>query len=128
MQVQDSYTQLVETMAFINDEETAEEAVKAVLGMIASSLSDQEAREFTAHLPDWLDYDTLRGHQENTRTTSADESIQILKNKFNLDDKKARALRDEVIAITANESSGAVSQMINILSDDWKEVFDQAPK
>lgn len=35
---------------------------------------------------------------------------------------------NEIVAITAHEASGPVGQAISVLSDEWKEVFDQAPK
>lgn len=69
MQITDSYQEIIETLDFIDSQEEAREATKTTLGLITSSLSDQEAREFTAQLPDYLDYETLRGSpQERDRT------------------------------------------------------------
>lgn len=105
----------------------AREATKATLGMIASSLSEQEAREFTAQLPDYLDYETLRGTPQERDRILPGECIQILQEKFDLEEDEARALLNQIAAITVREAKGEVSDIIKDLDDEWKEVFDQSP-
>lgn len=128
MQITDSYQEIIETMDFIDDQETARSAVKAVLGMITSSLNDQEAKEFTARLPDYLDYETLRDPRERAIWRSPDQCVQVLQNEFNLEENEARALMQQVVAITVREAKGEVSDLVKELGDEWAEVFNQSPR
>lgn len=127
MQITDSYQEIVETLDFINTDEDARQATKAVLGIIASSLSDQEAREFAAELPDYLDYETLRGSPQERDNILPEHCIEILQDKFKLDEKNAPALLNQVVEITIREAKGEVSDLIKDLDDEWKEVFDESP-
>ncbi len=127
MQITDSYQEIIETLDFINSEEEARRATKAVLGIIASSLSDQEAREFAAQLPDYLGYETLRGTPQERDNILPNECIDILQDEFNLDEDNARALLNQVVEITIREAKGEVSDVIKDLDDKWKEVFDESP-
>lgn len=127
MQITDSYQEIIETLDFINSEEEARRETKAVLGIIASSLSDQEAREFAAQLPDYLDYETLRGTPQERDNILPNQCIEILQDEFNLDVDNARALLNQVVEITIREVKGEVSDVIKDLDDEWKEVFDESP-
>src|SRR5436309_1356740 len=60
------FIQETRKLDFIPDEETADAAVKAALGVLASRLDEEHARKFTAKLPEPLTYERLRGHQQDT--------------------------------------------------------------
>lgn len=128
MQITDSYQEVLETLDFIDSREEAEEVTKAILGMIASSLSEQEAREFSAQLPGYLDYETLRGEPQRRDNILPVDALQILQKKFNFDEEDARAALNQVISITLREAKGEVSDLVKDLNDDWKEYFDQTPR
>lgn len=128
MQVTDSYQEIIETLDFIDSQEEAREATKTVLGLITSSLSDQEAREFTAQLPDYLDYETLRGSPQERDQIRPDECLEILRDKFELEEDQTRALLNQVVGITLREAKGEVSDIVKDLDDEWKEYFDQTPR
>lgn len=128
MQITDSYQEIMETLDFVNSQDEAREMTKSILGMISSSLTDQEAREFTAQLPDYLDYETLRGDPQETDQILPDECLQILQNKFNLNKDDARAALNQVIGITVREAKGEVSDIVKDLDNEWKEYIDQTPR
>lgn len=116
----------VQALDFIHDDETAEKGIKAVLGILASKLDEQEAREFTAELPDYLDYETLRGHQEKPTPTSPYDTVEIIGNELNLEPGQANELMNEVISVTKQQAKGEVSDIAAQLSEDWREALDQA--
>lgn len=128
MQIIDSYQEVLETLDFIDSQEEAREVAKTVLGLITSSLSDQEAREFTTQLPDYLDYKTLRGSPQERDRILPDECLEILGNKFDLEEDQSRALLNQVVGITLREAKGEVSDVVKDLDDEWKEYFDQTAK
>lgn len=128
MQITDSYQEILETLDFIDSQDEAEEVTKAILGMIASSLSEQEAKEFTAQLPDYLDYETLRGDPQRRERLLPEKAIQVLQQKFNLEEDDARAALNQVTAITAREAKGEVSDIVKDLENEWQEYFDQTPR
>lgn len=128
MQITDSYQEILETLDFIDSQDEAEEITKTILGMIATSLSEKEAREFTAQLPDYLDYKTLRGEPQRRERLLPGKVIQVLQQKFGWNEDDARAALNQVTAITAREAKGEVSDILKDLEDEWKEYFDQTPR
>ena len=125
-QTKDHYKEVVETIDFVADEEMAEEAIKAVLGILSSKVSEQEAREFTANLPDYLSYEVLRGHQVNPAPATPSDTIDIVSDKFDLKWEQARKLMMEIIGVAKQQASGEISGIAAELSDDWREAIDEA--
>lgn len=125
-QIQDYYMEAVQALDFIQDDKTAEKGIKAVLGILTSKLDEQEAREFTAELPDYLDYETLRGHQAKPTPTSPYDAVEIVANELNLELGQANELMNEVISVVKEQAKGEVSDIAAQLSDDWREALDQA--
>ncbi|MFP8489781.1 DUF2267 domain-containing protein [Gracilimonas sp. Q87] len=125
-QTQDYYKQALETLDFVKDEEMAEEVVKGVLGVLTSKLSEQEAKEFTAQLPDYLSYENLRGHQANPSPTTAGETIDILSDHFKIDNEQANEAFQQVIGVAKEQASGEISDIAAELSNDWREAIDKA--
>ena len=62
MEYQDSL-QAITSLEFIEEQEAADNATKAVLGMLASRLKEAEAKKLTENLPVPLSLANLRGHQ-----------------------------------------------------------------
>lgn len=125
-QTRDYYKEVIEPINFIEDEEMAEEIIKAVLGILTSKLSEQEASEFTAELPDYLSYEILRGHQLRPTPTTAHETIGVIADQFNLDSEQAHKAIQEVIGVAKQQASGEISDVAAELSDDWREALDAA--
>lgn len=118
MQIIDYFVPAVHTFDFLNTEEAARSGVKTVLDAVISSLSDNTAREFTAQLHDWLDYETLRGeHHERDSITPA-VCVDLSKESHNLDGNQADTLMRKVVALTAQESPGDLGKLIVELPDE----------
>ncbi len=128
MQINDSFIPVIHTFDFIDSEEMSQASIKAVLGVVVSSLSEETARDFTAHLPDWLDFETLWGNQEDRTASTPEDCKEMLKNTFNFDDNQAEALMYKVISIAVQEEKGSFKNLMYELPDEWEEVFDQSPK
>jgi len=128
MQINDYFLPVIHTFEFIDTEEDARRGIKTVLGTITSSLSDDMARDFAAQLPDWLDYNTLRGEHQNQSSLTPDECIEQLKGSMDLDQNQADALLRKVVALTVQESPGDLGTLISELPDDWETIFNQSPK
>lgn len=128
MQINDYYIPVIHTFDFINTEDEARNGIKTVLGVIVSSLSDETARDFTAQLPDWLDYETLRGAHQVPEANTPSECVDLLKEAQDLDDNQAEALMRKVVALTVQESPGDLGALIVELPDEWEEIFNQSPK
>lgn len=128
MQIKDYYIPIIHTFEFIDTEEEAENSVKTVLGMLVSSVSEDTAQEFAAQLPDWLDYETLRGDQQNPIPKKPEDCIQALENSYGFNEKQATALMHKTVALTVQEGTGDLRKMILELPDEWEEIFNQSPK
>jgi len=128
MQIKDYYIPIIHTFEFIDTEEDAENSVKTVLGMLVSSVSEDTAQEFAAQLPDWLDYETLRGDQQNPIPKKPEDCIQALENSNGFNEKQATALMHKTVALTVQEGTGDLRKMILELPDEWEEIFNQSPK
>lgn len=128
MRIQDYYTDIIQSLDYINDDKTAEETVKAVTGIITSSLNEQEAREFTATLPKELDYDTLRGNQVYRNADTPDDCIEVLKDQFGWHDEQALMAMWKVTNIIAQNAPGEISDLLVQLPSEWQAIFDQAPE
>lgn len=128
MQIKDYYVPVIHTFDFIDTEEEARNTVKTVLGLLASSVSEETARDFAAQLPDWLDYESLRGNQANEISRKPTDCKEVLKEVHGLDEKQADALMQKVVAITVQNNTGNLSELILELPDEWEEIFNQSPK
>jgi len=128
MQIKDYYIPIIHTFEFIDTEEEAENSVKTVLGMLVSSVSEDTAQEFAAQLPDWLDYETLRGDQQNPIPKKPEDCIQALENSNGFNEKQATALMHKTVALTVQEGTGDLRKIILELPDEWEDIFNQSPK
>lgn len=118
--------EVIEPLDYVEDEKMAEEAIKAVLGILASRISEQEAKEFTAELPDYLSYETLRGHQLSPTPTSPSDTIEIVADKFNITEDKAHELMQHIIGVAKEQAAGEISDIAAEISDEWREAIDEA--
>ena len=128
MQIKDYYVPVIHEFEFIDTEEEAKRTIKTVLGILASSVSDETAQDFAAQLPDWLEYGSLRGGDEDWADRKPEDCIEVLKDAYSLEENQASALMRKVIAITVQNSTGDLSKLIQELPDEWEEIFNQSPK
>lgn len=128
MQIQDYYRDIIQSLDYINDDKTAEETVKAVAGVIASSVDEKTARDFTAALPKELDYDTLRGNQKYENDDTPEDCIEILKDQFGWHDEQALTAIWKVTNIISQNAPGEISELMVKLPSEWQAIFDQPPE
>lgn len=84
-------------MDFIGDKDYADAAIKAVLGILASSMEETEAQKFAEKLPEQLDLKKLRGHQEQRKSISPETYVNEVANQFYLTRDQARPLINKVL-------------------------------
>ncbi|MHB9028506.1 MAG: DUF2267 domain-containing protein [Candidatus Latescibacterota bacterium] len=95
-----NFVQNVQNLDFIDSRETADAAVKAVLGVLASRMTEEQARMLTQKLPYPLNLEKLRGHQKHVLGISPDQYIGVIRTQFNLSEDQTRVLIDTVLRST----------------------------
>ncbi len=80
------------TCEFIRDEGTADAAAKAVLGILAGSMDEEEARLLTRFLPEPFTLEALRGHQARRMGITTPQFIEEIRRQLKLGDKDAGLL------------------------------------
>lgn len=115
------FLQEVQKMDFIQDRETADAAVKASLGILASRLPEDEARRMTDKLPEPLSYDRLRGFQRRYMAmVSFDEYIREISAQFHLSYDQAHSLVNHVLHIAKDAMGESTLQDVESkLTSDW---------
>jgi uncharacterized protein (DUF2267 family) len=94
------YEEIVDRVAeldFIADRNTADAAVKAVWGVIASAVDEDTAREITDELPDPLTIERLRSHQVRDLRITSEAFIQEISTQFRLTPEQSSQLIERVI-------------------------------
>lgn len=105
------FLQDVKNLEFIRNQETADSAVKAIIGMLASSVEDGHARELTKSLPEPLTYERLRSRQAREIAPNLGQFIGQIRTRLRLGQDEARKLIDTVFH-TTKEVVG-----MNVISD-----------
>lgn len=82
---------------FIDDERTADAAIKAVLGILTSRLREKPAHHFTAQLPEALSFERIRGRQSRARNIEFDDYVAEIAQQFGLSNSQARMLINEIL-------------------------------
>lgn len=117
----------VAQLDFIQDEEEADSAVKATLGILAGRLNEEEARKLTEYLPIPLTYEKLRGDQAGETDISAEEYIAEIADQFSIDEDQAHQLVSTIFQVT-KEAVGfdTLAELERSLPDDWAEFIENA--
>lgn len=113
-------------LPFIPDRETADAAIKAVLGILASKLDDEQAHELSDSLPEPLNYEKLHSHQVRKLPISADEYIAVICEQFKLDDIQASQLIQETLRVTKEAVKDKINQFTSRLPADWSALIEAA--
>lgn len=122
------YMDQVMELPFINDEKAADSAIKTVLGVLASKIDENWARELTNTLPQELDFVTLRGQQQALVQLSIDDFLSSVAAQMHLDWQQARDLVGRVFhCVKENEEGADILGEIEIkLPPDWAAIVNQA--
>lgn len=116
----------IETLDFIPDEKTAEAAVKAVVGTLASRLPEERARKFAGALPEPLTYEKLRGRQTTVTDISSEQYVRGISEQFGVERDQAQSLICTVLSAALEEVDEVVfSDLEEGLPADWKELVRQ---
>lgn len=94
-----SFIEGVKKLSFIRTEEKADAAVKAVLGILASSMSSEQAEKFASRLPEPLSIEHLRGHQARPLDITIEEFFDEIGAEFRLGPDQAKILVDTVFRL-----------------------------
>ncbi len=121
----DDFIEQVRELEFINSEEEADAAVRAVLGLLAGRMEETDARFMTEHLPEPLTFEGLPRYSDADITVG--EYIEEIAEQFNLDEDQARELVEAVLTM-AKEAIGEdmVITLERRLPLDWADVFENA--
>ena len=120
------FLQEANKLDFIRDRAMADAAVKAVLGILASRLSEPTAQRLTDKLPGPLDYERLRGLQASPLELSIDEYVQNIARQFNLDDGQAARLIVVVLHFAKDAIGFDKEELKSELPYDWADLIDSA--
>jgi uncharacterized protein (DUF2267 family) len=93
----------IQSLDFIEDRETADAAIKAVLGIYMSSIDEGRAHKLAENLPQPLTLENLRG-QQRTKTQVTPE--QYLQDQFSISRAQTRELIPTVFNVLLHEKLG----------------------
>lgn len=113
-------------LPFISDRETADAAVKAVLGILASRLEEEQAHQLTESLPEPLNYERLHSHQVRKLPISAEEYIAVIREQFKLDDIQASELIQQTLRVTKEAVKDKINEFTSRLPADWSALIEAA--
>ena len=114
-------------LKFVEDEETADAAIKEVLGIPSSSLKEEDARIIIESLPGPLDMAKLRGHQARPTPVSFDQCVTEVAQQFDMDEARARELTNAVLRSTRAALGGEkLAQVENMLPESWSWAIEHA--
>lgn len=105
------FLQDVKSLEFVTNNEMADSAVKAILGIVASSLQEEQAIRLAENLPEPLTFEKLRSHQKRAIAPTLKEFVSEISAQFRLDYNQAHELVDTVFH-TTKEVVG-----LNVISD-----------
>jgi uncharacterized protein (DUF2267 family) len=111
---------------FIEDEDIADAGIKAVLGILAGNIPEEEAQLLTEGFPQPLSYEKLRGMQKNITGISAEQYITEIANQFDIDEDDARMLINTVIQVARDAAGDEVfNEVEDSLPPDWVEILQE---
>ena len=102
----------VKGLDFIKDDATADAAIKAILGTLASSMDEASARQMTENLPEPLTYEKLRSHQAHINVFTSGNFLKQIADQFNLNMDQV----DRLIHTVINLANGATGLNIEEMS------------
>ncbi|OGW49163.1 MAG: hypothetical protein A2078_04320 [Nitrospirae bacterium GWC2_57_9] len=117
----------VRMLDFIRNDEKAAAAVKAVLGILACRLSDEQARKLAEKFPETLAQDRAGSDYQRMKMVSFKEYNDAICSQFKLSLHQARILTRTVLYF-AKEASGdnAILDFKKNLPNDWAEAIQNA--
>jgi uncharacterized protein (DUF2267 family) len=107
----------------VGDRETADAMIKAVWGVIASTVDEDTTRKLAENLPDPLDFEKLRGHQARPTQIGPDEFVVEMSRQFRLSEEQARQLIERVIEVGEEAlPEEVIADLREALTPDMKQL------
>jgi uncharacterized protein (DUF2267 family) len=114
----------VNELAFVKDEVMAEAAVKAVLGVLASRLEEEVAKEFVESLPEPFDFEALRGEQADVTDLSVQQYRNTIADQFHLErDDAWQLVRTVLYMVRDGFSDEVIEDLQDTLPSDWQRLL-----
>lgn len=110
----------IKMLDFIRDQDQADAAVKAVLGILASRLPEAQARIMAEKLPGPLSLERLRGMQQDVTNISFEMYVIDLMRQFSLDRDQVHQLISRVLPLARETMGGEIYEsLLAHLPPDW---------
>jgi uncharacterized protein (DUF2267 family) len=123
MEYQD-FVSRARSFPFIRDTDTAEAAVKATVGMLASRLDGARASLLANRLPEPLTFEKLRGDQVNQTSIEVEQGLNTLNTQFNLDHEQSNELLESMLSCVAEAvDNQTLDELKQGLSEDWRRLL-----
>lgn len=118
----------VSKLEFIEDVDAADSMVKAVLGILASRIEDDEhARLLAEALPAPLSYERLRGHQAGPTPLKAEDYSAVIADQFGLDREQADRVIGAVLQVAWEAlPKGRRAAVMEHLPTEWQRLVERA--
>lgn len=122
---QDFFIRPLKELSTIPDDATADAAAKAVMGILASAVSEEDARKLTEYLPGPLDMETLRGMQASPTPVSYEMAVIEIARQFQLSEEDAAELTRQVLGkAKAAVGQTTLMEVAGKLGEDWRTLFE----
>ena len=89
----------VKDLDFVGSYERADAVIKAVLGILASSMDEEHAKKLTGRLPEPLTFERLRGHQARPVDITIEEFFSEIGAQFRINPDQAKKAVDTVFRL-----------------------------
>jgi len=110
----------IKELGFIQDDEQADSAIKAVLMVWAGKMSDSELREFVAALPAPLTYEELSGQNSERGLLSPEQFFEMIVSQLHLNSEEYQLLIRVVLdVIRDNMNSSEFTRLEAKLPGRW---------
>ena len=89
----------VKDLDFVGSYERADGVIKAVLGILASSMDEEHAKKLTGRLPEPLTFERLRGHQARPVDITIEGFFSEIGAQFRINPDQAKKAVDTVFRL-----------------------------
>jgi uncharacterized protein (DUF2267 family) len=108
---------------FIPDDEMADAAEKAVSGILASSMEEEEARNLSRILPEPFTLERLRGYQDRRLNINLPQFVSQIGEDFNLSEREACLLILTVLkTVKASADDDLLRSHVDEIANEIKQI------
>jgi uncharacterized protein (DUF2267 family) len=119
--------QSVRDLSFIQDDRQADDAVKAVLGVLVCAMDEEKAAGFVGQLPEPLEYERFAQMQLKSAPTSADEFGRMLRDEYGLSQEQSHQLIDVILReVKDGLDEETLWELEEKLPSEWVAALEEA--